>query len=86
MVARRAPRRVRALRLAGIVTVLGVVIAGAFLALPVDATVVDDPLMRLRTFDAAPNAAVAVECGTALGEDTGGSGGASLYDLSLIHI
>ena len=82
---RRAPRRVRVLRLAGIVTVLGVVIAGAFLALPVDATVTDDPLMRLRVFDAAPAAALSVECGTALGEDATGSEGASLYDLARTH-
>lgn len=73
------------MRLAGIVTVLGVVIAGAFLALPVDAKVDDDPLMRLRTFDAAPNAAASVECGTALGEGNLGSGGASLYDLARDH-
>jgi len=78
----RAPRRVRARRLASIVTVLGVMIAAAFLVLPVDATVDGDPLMRLRNFDAAPNAAGSVECGTALGEAPAGTGGASLYELA----
>lgn len=82
MVARRAPRRVRARRLAAVVAVLGVIIAFAFLSLPVDASVDNDPLMRLRTFDAAPAAAVWVECGTALGEGPAASGGASLYDLA----
>ncbi len=77
----RAPRRVRVRRLAAIVSLFGVMIAAAFLILPVDANVDDDPLMRLRTFDAAPSAALSVECGTALGEDPG-SGGASLYGLA----
>jgi len=78
----RAPRRVRARRLAAIVSVLGVMIAIAFLSMPVDATVDGDPLMRLRAFDAAPAATLSVECGTALGEEAGAAGGASLYDLA----
>ena len=78
----RAPRRVRARRLAAVVAVLGVMIAGAFLAMPVDATVDKDPLMRLRAFDAAPAAAQSFECGTALDDDLARSGGASLYDLA----
>ncbi len=61
MVARRAPRRVRARRLSAVVAVIGVVIAFAFLSLPVDASVDNDPLMRLRTFDAAPTTAVSVD-------------------------
>ncbi len=81
LAARRAPRRVRARRLAAVVAVLGVVISFAFLSLPVDARVDDDPLLRLRTFDAAPAAVVSVQCGTALSEATG-AGGASLYDLA----
>jgi len=85
LVARRAPRRVRALRLAAAVAVLGVAIGFAFLTLPVDASVDHDPLLRLRAFDAAPAAAVSVECGTALGESSGASGGASLYDLARDH-
>jgi hypothetical protein len=84
MVARRAPRRVRAMRLAAVVAVLGVVIGFAFLSLPVDAKVDHDPLLRLRTFDAAPTAAPSVECGTALGESAA-AGGASLYDLARDH-
>jgi hypothetical protein len=79
---KRAPRRVRVRRLAAVVSVLGVMIAFAFLTMPVDASVDDDPLMRLRTFDAAPAAALSVDCGTALGEDPATSGGASLYDLA----
>ena len=78
---RRAPRRVRVLRLAAVVAVLGVMIAAAFLSMPVDASVDDDPLMRLRAFDAAPTAALSVQCGTALNEDSA-TGGASLYDLA----
>ena len=87
MVARRAPRRVRARRLAAVVAVLGVVIAFAFLSMPVEASVGHDPLMRLRTFDSAPSAAVSVTCGTALGEDGGAAtaNGASLYDLARDH-
>jgi hypothetical protein len=81
LAARRAPRRVRARRLAGVVALLGVVITFAFLTMPVEATVDDDPLMRLRTFDAAPATADSVECGTALGEARG-SEGATLYDLA----
>ncbi len=79
---KRAPRRVRARRLAAAVSILGVMIATAFLALPVEASVDDDPLMRLRQFDAAPAAAQSVECGSALGEATAASGGATLYDLA----
>ena len=78
----RAPRRVRARRLAATVAILGVMIAAAFLTLPVDATVDDDPLMRFRSFDAAPAAALSVQCGTALGPARDGTGGASLYDLA----
>jgi hypothetical protein len=78
----RAPKRVRVRRLAAIVSVLGVMIAAAFLTMPVDANVDDDPLMRLRTFDAAPATALSVDCGTALGEDSAATGGASLYDLA----
>jgi len=78
---KRAPRGVRARRLAATVAVLGVLIAAAFLILPVDASVDDDPLMRLRTFDAAPTSALSVECGTAL-DEAPPSGGASLYDLA----
>ncbi len=85
LVARRAPRRVRARRLAAVVSLLGVVIAFAFLTLPIDATVDGDPLMRLRAFDAAPVATLAVECGTALGEAGNATGGASLYDLARDH-
>ena len=85
MVARRAPRRVRVRRLAAVVAVFGVAIAFAFLSLPVDASVDNDPLLRLRSFDAAPAATVSVECGTALGEDPGATGGASLYDLARDH-
>lgn len=80
LAARRAPRRVRARRLAAVVAVLGVVIGFAFLSLPVDARVDDDPLLRLRTFDAAPVAAASVDCGTALDEVV--ASGASLYDLA----
>jgi hypothetical protein len=82
LAARRAPRRVRAKRLAAMVAVLGVVIAVAFLTLPVDAKVDGDPLLRLRSFDSAPAASASVECGTAFGEAPAGSGGASLYDLA----
>ncbi|MEA2716555.1 MAG: hypothetical protein QOI99_872 [Actinomycetota bacterium] len=82
---RRAPRTVRARRLGAVVAVLGVMIASAFLAMPVDAKVDRDPLMRLRTFDAAPVAAPPVACGTALGEARAGSGGATLYDLARDH-
>ncbi|HVF13406.1 MAG TPA: hypothetical protein VM942_02335 [Acidimicrobiales bacterium] len=78
---KRAPRRVRARRLSAVVSVLGVLIAGAFLAMPVEASVDDDPLMRLREFDAAPTAALPVVCGSALSEPPT-SGGASLYDLA----
>lgn len=85
LAARRAPRRVRARRLAAVVALLGVGIGIAFLALPVDAKVNDDPLLRLRTFDAAPEAAASVECGSALGDDPAGTGGASLYDLARDH-
>ncbi len=85
LAARRAPRRVRARRLAAVVAVLGVVIAFAFLSMPVDASVVDDPLLRLRSFDAAPAAAVSVECGTALGDASTASGGATLFDLARDH-
>jgi hypothetical protein len=85
LAARRAPRRVRARRLAALVAVLGVVISVAFLSLPVEAKVDDDPLLRLRAFDAAPSAAMSVECGTALGDAPAGSGGASLYDLARDH-
>jgi len=85
LAARRAPRRVRARRLAAVVALLGVVIGFAFLTLPVDATVDGDPLLRLRTFDAAPVAASAVECGSALSDDSAASGGASLYDLARDH-
>ena len=82
---RRASRRVRALRLSALVAVLGVVIGVAFLVLPVDAKVDSDPLLRLRTFDSAPAATSSVECGTALGDAPGGSGGASLFDLARDH-
>ncbi len=85
LVARRAPRRVRARRLAAVVAVLGVVIAIAFLSMPVEASVNQDPLMRLRSFDSAPATVLSVECGTALGDDTGAAGGASLYDLARDH-
>jgi hypothetical protein len=67
------------------VAVLGVVIAVAFLSMPVEASVDHDPLLRLRTFDSAPAAAVSVTCGTALGDDTGAAAGASLYDLARDH-
>ena len=83
--ARRAPRRVRARRLAAVVAVLGVVIAFAFLSMPVEASVDQDPLLRLRTFDAAPAASLSVTCGTALGDDPAAAGGASLYDLARDH-
>ena len=78
---KRAPRRVRARRLAAAVSILGVMIATAFLAMPVEASVDNDPLMRLRQFDAAPAGAQSVTCGTALSEAPTGSG-ASLYDLA----
>lgn len=54
------------------------------LLLPVDAAVGKDPLLRFRTFDAAPAGAGTVDCGPVLGDHAppGGDGRADLYGLA----
>ena len=52
------------------------------LLLPVDAAVGSDPLLRLRSFDAAPAAAGTVDCGTVLGDTAADDGRADLYGMA----
>jgi hypothetical protein len=68
--------------LAGIAVVTGLLAAAAMLLLPVDAAVGRDPLLRLRTFDAAPATAGTVDCGPALGDARSGEGAADLLGLA----
>ena len=68
--------------LAGIAVVTGLVGTAAMLLLPVDAAVGSDPLLRLRTFDAAPAAAGTVDCGPVLGEAGDAGGRADLYGMA----
>ena len=52
------------------------------LLLPVDAAVGSDPLLRLRTFDAAPATAGTVDCGPVLGDAATDDGRADLYGMA----
>jgi hypothetical protein len=76
------PHLPRAPRLAGIAVLTGMVGAAAMLLIPVDAAVGSDPLLRLRTFDAAPATADTVECGPVLGDAGTDDARADLYGMA----
>ncbi|MEA2703783.1 MAG: hypothetical protein QOD63_1728 [Actinomycetota bacterium] len=69
-------------RLAGVAVLTGLAGAAAMLLLPVDATVGGDPLLRFRSFDAAPAAAGTVDCGPVLGAAPDTDTKADLYGLA----
>ena len=69
-------------RLAGIAVLTGLAGAAAMLVLPVDAAVGSDPILRLRTFDAAPATAGNVDCGPVLGDTCADDGRVDLYGMA----
>ncbi len=71
-----------ATRLAAIAVLTGLAGAAAMLLLPVDAAVGGDPLLRFRSFDAAPAAAGNVDCGPVLGDTSDDQAKVDLFGLA----
>ena len=74
-------------RLSVALAVLGLVAGLAFLVLPVEAAVDDDPLLRLAPFSPAlTQGASAVDCGAPVSNFVRRSDGLSLHNLAVAHV
>ncbi len=74
-------------RLSGALAVLGLVAGLAFVLLPVQAAVDDDPLLRLAPFSPAlTQGASAVDCGAPVSNFGRRSEGLSLHQLAVDHV
>jgi hypothetical protein len=84
----RRPRlpRPSARRLGAALALVGLLAGLAFLVVPVEAALRDDPLLRLAPFSPALASGVAaVDCGVPVSNFTRRTGGLSLYDLARDH-